>query len=190
MKPNFSAVVGAVLATVSTLALAASPATQKADWGTNPDATKAQANSFIAGTGTSFNDYFKFALTAVSNDVLTVNSSQIPDASGSLIGLTGTFGLYKDAGTGTVGGLDAADTLIGGPLSTIGSTLTYTNLDAGTYFVNVKGLTTGSTGGYYSVTSVLSVMPIAPPPVPEPETYALMLAGLAGLGFMARRRSL
>jgi hypothetical protein len=29
---------------------------------------------------------------------------------------------------------------------------------------------------------------IATAPVPEPETYALMLAGLAGVGFMARRR--
>jgi hypothetical protein len=28
----------------------------------------------------------------------------------------------------------------------------------------------------------------APPPVPEPETYALMLAGVAALSFMTRRR--
>jgi hypothetical protein len=45
--------------------------------------------------------------------------------------------------------------------------------------LTVKGTTDGlgSYGGQLSVT-----------PVPEPETYALMLAGLGAIGFMARRR--
>lgn len=38
------------------------------------------------------------------------------------------------------------------------------------------------TVGYYKETGGVS-------PIPEPSTYALMIAGLAGVGFMARRRS-
>jgi PEP-CTERM motif len=33
------------------------------------------------------------------------------------------------------------------------------------------------------------VIIVTPPPIPEPSTYALMLAGIAAVGFVARRRS-
>lgn len=49
------------------------------------------------------------------------------------------------------------------------------NLDKLTY--NLSGLSNAAL--YQTVTT----------PVPEPETYALMLAGLAALGFLARRRA-
>jgi len=54
------------------------------------------------------------------------------------------------------------------------------NLAPGQYHIDVTGLVTGS-GGQYSV-GLQAV------PVPEPETYALMLAGLGAVGFIARRR--
>lgn len=43
-------------------------------------------------------------------------------------------------------------------------------------------------GGAFTGSLALTVNPIVPPPVPEPETLAMMLAGLGALAFLARRR--
>ncbi len=51
----------------------------------------------------------------------------------------------------------------------------------GAYYLMVSGVATGEFGGIYN--GAISVTA-----VPEPETYAMMLAGLAALGFLARRR--
>lgn len=59
--------------------------------------------------------------------------------------------------------------------------LTY-NLNAGLITVDWVGTGTGP----HKFTAVFDVS--ATPAVPEPETYALMLGGLAALGFVARRR--
>ena len=58
---------------------------------------------------------------------------------------------------------------------------TFSNLASGTYALNVLGLATGATGGFYAGGMIATT-------VPEPETYALMLAGLGAIGFMASRR--
>ena len=49
------------------------------------------------------------------------------------------------------------------------------------YYFRVAGTVTGWAGGSYSFSAVAQ-------PIPEPETYALMLAGLGALGYMSRRR--
>ncbi len=53
----------------------------------------------------------------------------------------------------------------------------FSGLTAGTYALTFLGSGTGGYGGYYTVSAV-----------PEPETYAMFLAGLGALGLMASRR--
>lgn len=81
--------------------------------------------------------------------------------------------------------LDASGVLLGGTQLSTGLTdqwsLNYDNLAAGTYYVQVSGgVMSNAAGKYYA--------DIALAPVPEPETYGMMLAGLGLVGFMARRR--
>lgn len=64
-----------------------------------------------------------------------------------------------------------------------GNNTTWTqSLAAGDYVVKITGNANGSSGGSYGL--AMSLVPI-----PEPETYAMLLAGLGLIGFAARRRS-
>ena len=58
------------------------------------------------------------------------------------------------------------------------------NLLAGNYSLVVKGLNSPAQASY---AGTLATAVIA---VPEPETYALLLAGLGAVGFVARRRKI
>lgn len=55
------------------------------------------------------------------------------------------------------------------------------NLQAGNYYYQITGNATGSQGGFYSLTSTVAA-------VPEPETYAMLLAGLGIVASLYRRR--
>ncbi|WP_229483678.1 FxDxF family PEP-CTERM protein [Massilia horti] len=60
-------------------------------------------------------------------------------------------------------------------------TLRSDNLAAGDYYILVRGTMVGNAGASFGGAVALA-------PVPEPETYGMMLGGLGILGFLARRR--
>ena len=61
------------------------------------------------------------------------------------------------------------------------------NMAAGTHFLQLLLEDHGVTNGY-AVNITADTFTPGPAPIPEPETYAMMLAGLGLLGFVARRR--
>lgn len=69
---------------------------------------------------------------------------------------------------------------------TVSSTTVVLNpltLAAGTYTLQIRGTVSGSAGGSYA-----GLLNIAQP-VPEPETYAMLLCGMGLIGLMVRRKS-
>jgi hypothetical protein len=122
-----------------------------------------------SGDGVAFTDTLNFSIAA----------SQLTSSANSL-----SLSLGGDA-TSTISGLsytlwDAANHEIGGVYT--GNNTTYTNLltSPGSYHFLISGTVVGSIGGY-----AVSLQTSA---VPEPETYGMMLGGLALVGAIARRK--
>lgn len=125
--------------------------------------------------GGSSVDYYKFSTASTLNLSLSVAT-----ATGSILGNDPMVGLFSS--TGAL--IDMNDDISN---SNYDSLLTR-SVSAGTYYVAVTGYNdpmdfsgTGDKNWSY-------VLTISAAPVPEPESYAMFLAGLGIIGAVARRR--
>ncbi len=139
--------------------------------------------SFPAGGGFvmpgAFADIYTFSLGASQLVSSTVVSNNGP----SLNIFASLYALYS-AGSDTLFGT-SDDSLVAPAWSfngSTGNTVHTVSLDAGSYYYVVSGISNGQAGGVYVLSSTTTA------PVPEPETYAMLLAGLAAIGFVAQRR--
>lgn len=122
-----------------------------------------------------FSDDYLFSLALPNNLFSTAvvnNLTQVLDID------NGVVTLFKEAG--------AVDTPMGSYAFTATSgniSYSFGLLTSGDYYYLVTGQGMGTQGGFYTISSTVT-------PVPEPESYALMLGGLGALAFLARRRRL
>jgi len=127
--------------------------------------------------GNTFTDRFDFTSTAGAALSAFVSSFTNPaDTHG--VALTG-FSLYDSGGAVVQSG----NKVIGAPLNLW--TNSASNLHASNYYLLVSGNILGQGVARYD--GAVNLTP-ATAPVPEPETYGMLLGGLAVLGMLSRRR--
>lgn len=164
------------IVTTTLLVAAASAEANVTPWFTH-DVVEAKGEFKVADSN-SFSDYFTFTLTSTTG---LLSTSVANNLNMGAFDITHISNGWVDLYAGTYGDL-AADTLVGGYgfSGTTGSTTnTFGTLAAGNYFYKVTGVADGQYGGFYTISSAIA-------PVPEPESYALLLVGL-GATVIARR---
>lgn len=154
------------------------------------------------GLNSSYGVYASFT-AAGSNGILSMLNYNVYEYTGpAATFMVSAAGATKSATTDTLigtgmlgsGGSNTFGGGVGGAFL-IANSLTFNNVGpsfspistAFASFVNSSNQVTGTPNGFY-VTAGGGTVNLIPSAVPEPETYALLLGGLAAVGFVTRRR--
>jgi choice-of-anchor A domain-containing protein len=150
-------------------------------------------------TGSGVNGVLVFDLTALDTKIFSSTTTDISfnlsnattvifNTNDTTLNLTANFNQAQSLGSKLIWNFAGADTSV-----TLGRTFGGQALVADGTFSNVGGANVE--GGVFAKTlnqfgeiHLQSFTGSVPLPVPEPETYAMMMAGLGLLGFLARRR--
>ena len=134
----------------------------------------------VVGNSVSFGDLFSFTLPANSGSGYSVIN--LPFTFFGLDTLISSASLLSNP-DGVITGLTADETILKTVTSEANEiAFTYGPSAGGAYWLLVQGVTSGTAGGAYS--GAISVTA-----VPEPESYAMLLAGLGVMGAIALRRN-
>jgi len=131
------------------------------------------------GAAGSFSEFATFTVPAGYNMVNAAANTYalsitLPVPVGLVtIGSISMFMMDIVGGSPAVPGSTVAMLAAGGSVLNLG-------LAPGSYHLHFTGMVNGAGGQYSAAINAV--------PIPEPETYAMMLAGLGALGFLARRR--
>jgi hypothetical protein len=155
------------------------------DLGTITNNTPVTFSGVIQGSGIGINDIFTFNFeqpnVGSGYDVVNVPLTFSPNANFNTALATMTL-MSND--NGIVGDFDDAvlkSTVLPSPgNSSDNLSLTWDLPITGPAYINITGITNGSEGGIYAGAIAAAV--------PEPETYAMLLAGLGLMGAVVRRR--
>lgn len=140
-----------------------------------------------SNNGAMFNDRFTFSVSGSTGSNLDAIISSISRSADTGLAITGLSLYSADAGAGTGTGTGSAAAAIANGTSLQSGaidvwTISTSNLAAGNYYLQVTGnLVSDQAASFGGAVSLAA-------PVPEPETYGMMLAGLGVVGFLARRR--
>lgn len=152
---------------------------QATNLGADPTATNSYSITHATG---SFTDTFSFSLSQLSDTVSSAVSLFLPGINGAPASYNisnATLSLFSDPGGDGLAGSNTS--LASVSFGSANGVLAVNNVAAGSYFWKLTGTADGTRGGVYLYASDTA-------PVPEPGTYAMMLAGLGLLGFIAKRR--
>jgi hypothetical protein len=125
--------------------------------------------------GNTFADNFTFSVTGTTGMSLDAIISSISHTADTGLDITG-LALY-----GTGDKLVSSGSMVKNGTMDVW-TLSTNNLMAGNYYIKVSGNMVSNTAASFGGAVMMAA------PVPEPETYGMMLGGLGLLGFLARRR--